>query len=196
MWTVFLMANVAESPETECEIHAHQTPEVLVHWRNRFEAPFNQRWLNLISINNIESKSRAFWLRDTWRAKTRGLQRYIAKAFYLAKPLIETGEATLEVVPWPLEELKEVIAPYYKGRQLDWPPYPLLDILQERTDKNILHFSSQYEEFYSAQRAALPLTLQKPNSVADHIRMYDIRHDVLQTIPTGLLQRFLNIIVS
>ena len=185
MWTVFLIANVAEYPVIDCEIHAHENPESMVFWRNRFEPPFNQRWVILERINLKSTsctRACAYYLRDIWLKKTRGLQRYLAKAFYLAKPLIEAGLAELEIVPWTLEEHKALISPYYKNQLLDWPPPPLSTLLTEEPT-----FVSKIDQHYSQN---------KKRSLADHIRMVDIQTDAIRVLPTDLLRRFMNILIE
>lgn len=187
MWKVCLIANVAQSPISEYEIHAHQDPSQWLLWRNRFESPFNQRWVVLQSIV-VDSEKRAFHYRNTWRSQTRGLQRYLAKAFYLAN----NTDSSLEIVPVPLETHKNFLSPYYHGQNLDWPPCPLTVMMTPQP-----MFQSEREQYYQKKKPSIPANLQKTNTIADIIRMHDlIQPDILQEIPTSLLERFVKLVTT
>jgi hypothetical protein len=193
------MANVADDNSasiSECEIHMHHNPDAFVFWRNHFVPPFNQRWLILvrIRITKIKTQAYALELRDEWRAKTRGIQRYLAKAFYLAKPLVELGEAELEIVPWPLQEYCDRMKPYYKDRLLHWPAIPLEEVLHNK--ENSQFWTSKIEASYQSRAQELPSDFIKKKSLADSIRMVDIQSDAIKTLPLSLLERYLSVLVN
>lgn len=167
-WSVFLMVNVAQEPIRECEIHVHDNPDTMVFWRNWFTSPFKQRWVILMRITTA-SKNMAQLLQKKWLDKTRGVPRLIAKAFYLAKPLVELGKADLEIIPWTLPEEKRLLQSQFLHGALDWPPRPL--------EKQL------YVRSISDHRT----------STADYIRMHDIQTDALQDIPVQVLENFIQV---
>ena len=197
MWSVFLIANVRDSPITEFEIHSDQNPDAYVYWLNRFVPPFNQRWIVLQRIRLPENVSNTYaqFVRDMWRKKTRSLQRYIAKSFYLSQFLVSRSQANLELTPWQRCEHEAVIEPYYNNHTLDWPPIPL-HILIERRESNGAGFTSSSEREYKRKHTQLDKHLQKENSIADIIRMVDIQVDAVKTLPNSLLERFIKVLTT
>ena len=197
MWSVFLIANVRDSPITEFEIHSDQNPDAYVYWLNRFVPPFNQRWVVLQRIKLPENVSTTYaqFVRDMWRKKTRSLQRYIAKSFYLSQFLVSRRQANLELTPWQRCEHEAAIEPYYNHHTLDWPPIPL-HILIERRENNAASFTSSSEREYKRKHTQLDKHLQKENSIADIIRMVDIQVDAVKTLPNSLLERFIKVLTT
>lgn len=169
------MVNTAQQPIKDCEIHINENPDTMVYWRNWFTAPFNQRWVIIIRIYTTSEKMARF-IQQKWLAKTRGIQRYISKAFYLAKPLEESGKGCLEITPWSLEHERKAVNQRCLNGQLDWPPLPIIDTIQKVISPSRTLVSEQ-------NQGKLP---------ADYIRMYDIQQDSLKTIPLQVLEKFIH----
>jgi len=197
MWSVFLIANVCDSPITEFEINSDQNPDAYVYWLNRFVPPFNRRWVVLqrIQLPENASSTYAHFVRDMWRKKTRSLQRYIAKSFYLSQFLIDRSQAKLELTPWQRREQETTIEPYYNNHMLDWPPISLRALIEQQ-ENNHVGFVSSIEQKYRQKHALLDQHIQKENSIADIIRMYDIQTDAVKTLPTPLLERFIKVVTA
>lgn len=210
-WTVFLMANVASDPITECEIDIHQYPDEYVYYRNQLESPFQQRWIILMRIRNLtfnEAESSAL----NWLNKTRGTQRYIAKGFYLARGLMvdkygpdfdsqaqdnadENMPLALEIVPYSKQESLEIMNVLY-SKHIVWPPPPLDTVLTEFCNTPcVTHhvLSEQRENNYKAKMTQLPKPFQKQKCLADFVRMVDLHENAVSSISPTLLRRFVTV---
>lgn len=220
-WTVFLMANVADDPITQCEIEVHQFPDEYVYHRNQLEAPFNQRWVILMRLRYFphkEAQANALY----WLNKTRGTQRYIAKGFYLARQLMiekygqeytfhhinlkkENVESivplhemplSLDIIPYSKQEYLNIMNVLYSRHTL-WPTCSLEQILDDYCKDPcsfVPHVLSESRTFMNQTKITqLPRILQKNKSLADFVRMVDLHDNSISTISPTLLRRFVTV---
>lgn len=195
MWTVFFMVETSKRPIEECEIVIDQNPEAYVFWRNRFVPPFNQQWAILTRFIHRDYQS-AKQCQTRWINKTRGIQRYIAKSFYLARNLFQErpGEVEFQVTPLSLQDHEALFSKYYDTAKLTWPPTPLTQLLEAPPTTNV--YVSPTAKEYKLQAEALPAPFQKPKSIADLIRIHDLLKNELKSVPTDVLKKYISVLAQ